>query len=285
VSFQKLAEKDFVMTGFQLNSKTNQITVVVPVVPTHDKYLKNLFDGFLSDAEVIDSIIVARSQLPQSHVEDFQDQIQELADKVGLSTKIRLSANKERVLAGPNRNRGWELVTTQWTAFIDADDYYSPQRLSKMLSVAENKNATLVIHDFWSSVAEYETTPEDEWAFRDVIDSDRIFESTFPHGVRDRGNEGRRPGDTNVNIPNNPPNRSGVHHAHLLVSTNVRESILFSQLKFGEDGQFCRDVLFDLGGVSYVPARLSIYNSQNSAAASKTRMRRYAQKVATRLRN
>lgn len=248
-------------------SSGRRVTVVIPVVETHDRYIPEVLESISSDRDVIDSVVLARSGLPDERVGTYQ----RFADQLSLRSGIPLdvASTRRRMTAGLNRNRGWALSKSPYTAFIDADDLYVPRRLTKMLSVADKFSSNLVLHDYWGTTGPVANGQEEDWAMSDVISSEQLMKATFPHG-RNRRAEGSVPGDTNIIIPDWVGENRTAHPGHVLVRTDIRERVVFGPRYPGEDGQFCRDVLWDLGSVHYIPARLSIYRRELSAEREST---------------
>lgn len=53
-------------------------------------------------------------------------------------------SDRDGVGAGVNRTRGLMMVETEWTAFLDDDDYFKPEHLEKLLAHAEKTGADFV---------------------------------------------------------------------------------------------------------------------------------------------
>ena len=247
------------------------VSVVVPLVPAHDRYLESLVEQLKSDAEVIDKVVLARSSARSGHVSVLANMAEELSNTHGMTIEL-LPTSRAR-LAGQNRNRGWERVTSPYTAFLDADDRYAPYRLQRLLEVAEDRASDLVLHDFITGIDDSIGFPDASWTGKDLIGTESLYLATFPEG-RQRWKEGSVPGDTNVVVPFDASTPRGVHHGHIFVKTSLRREFSFGSLYPGEDGQFCRDVLWSKRSVTYVPARLSIYRSQLSAESESDFFRR-----------
>jgi len=243
-------------------SQRRPITVVIPLVAAHDHHLAGLFQTLSDEAELIQEVVVARSSLSRQQATQYSRWVHSLGK--GNQLQVRVVATGRRATAGENRNRGWAEVTTQYVAFMDADDLYVSGRLGAMLAVADGFESNLVLHDFWTSQATWNESPKDEWGLVDVVHTGDLFAATFPSG-RDRGSEGLVPGDTNIIVPHGSGASSAVHHGHTLVRTSVIDAVQFGRRYPGEDGQFCRDVLWYLGKVDYIPARLSVYRSELTA--------------------
>ncbi len=261
------------------------ITVVVPLVPAHDHFLPNLIGQLSSERDVIAKVVLARSSARSRNMRELFGTVRRLEADYGV--RINVLATHRQQLAGQNRNRGWHNVQTPFTAFLDADDEYAQDRLSTLMQVAESENSDLVLHDFMLKERETDVLPMATWSTQDLIRTEYLYEATFAEG-RDRAREGRTPGDTNVRVPQEGAKVRRVHHGHVLVRTEMRKTYAFSNLYPGEDGQFCRDILWGGGRVVYVPAQLSAYRPHMSAETSAgltLRIRRRIAKDYRRLRS
>jgi len=51
-----------------------------------------------------------------------------------------------------------------------------------------------------------------------------------------------------------------IHHGHSTVRKHVLDKISFNEnMGYGEDGDFCRRILYNIGGVYYIAEKLMIY--------------------------
>ena len=243
-------------------SSEKLITVVVPLVPAHDHFVPNLIMQLSHEKEQISRVILARSSASDASALNLRELVEPLSHDCNI--EISILPTRQQKLAGQNRNRGWHSVETVYTAFLDADDEYARNRLTTLVEVAESEGSDLVLHDFMLRGTAEGEIPVSTWSSDDLIRTSELYIATFPNG-RSRHLEGLDPGDTNIVIPANPTNHRGVHHGHTFVRTQLRQKYRFSNLYPGEDGQFCRDILWDMNRVTYVPAPLSAYRPELSA--------------------
>ena len=241
------------------------VTVVVPLVPAHDRFVPQLIAQLVQQREPIERVILARSSARSRNMEPLMKSVSALRAKHDI--QIEVSATRRQQLAGQNRNRGWDQVGTTFTAFLDADDEYSENRLAHLVEVALSEESDLVLHDFLLKDSDSDSLLDDTFCLGDLLRTPELFDATFPDG-RNRSREGKQPGDTNINIPPNATKHQTVHHGHVLVRTSLRQDFRYGNLYPGEDGQFCRDVLWAKRQVTYVPAKLSAYRPGLSAEAS-----------------
>jgi hypothetical protein len=91
---------------------TDQITVVIPTIPPREHYLGRAI----------------RSVSAQTHP----------------ATNIVVVNDHAREGAPANRQRGLEMVQTEWVAFLDDDDEFYPDHLEKLLRCAKDEGADYV---------------------------------------------------------------------------------------------------------------------------------------------
>lgn len=77
--------------------------------------------------------------------------------------RIKLLQNEQNMGAGYTRNRALDAAQGEWIAVLDADDWYAPQRLEKLVRFAEEWNAQMV-SDFTLFVAEDGTISSCKWS-------------------------------------------------------------------------------------------------------------------------
>jgi len=238
------------------------VTIVIPLVPSHDRFLQELIPQLSGERHVIAKVILARSSARKRELPHLLRIVRSLQADYGLD--IEVLATHRLQLAGQNRNRGWHHVSTPFTAFLDADDEYAEDRISRLVEVARDDQSDLVIHDYLLKETQTDTLPLATWKTEDLIQTDALYAATFPRG-RDRTREGSIPGDTNIHVPQTSSHQWNVCHGHILVRTELRRTYQYTNLYPGEDGQFCRDLLWGGRRVTYVPARLSAYRPNLSA--------------------
>ena len=74
------------------------------------------------------------------------DSTADIISSLTADPRVRTFRNSENLGPGETRNRGLDLATGKWIGVLDADDAYQPNRLEKLIDVAE-KNELDVIAD------------------------------------------------------------------------------------------------------------------------------------------
>jgi hypothetical protein len=90
----------------------NDVTVVIPSIPPRRRLLRRALQSVEAQTRPADAVIV---EMDSTHAG-----------------------------AGPTRTAGLRKVETEWTAFLDDDDYWYPQHLQRLLETAEETGADLV---------------------------------------------------------------------------------------------------------------------------------------------
>jgi hypothetical protein len=259
------------------------VSVVIPVVAHHDRYLPDLFRTLSSDNEVLAKVIVARSELPTRNHSEYLEWLKSSAFEADLQCDITLSGIPTAARESPNRNRGWSLVESKFTAFLDADDLYARHRLTLLSGLASDFEACMVVHDYASNENDMDSVNTDayEKIANYVVQPELIRLATFgtkefpvpPHNVDLNISKGMRIPETYM--------RTGIHQAHSLVLTEIREVIQFRDIFPGADGHFCQEVLTSFDSVIFVPMRLSVWMNDRSAYA---RDRKWTSRVSRRIK-
>ena len=243
------------------------ITVVIPLVPAHDFFVAELLVSLTNEAALIEEVLICRSGLTTHDQAAFQTLLASASAAVPFP--VRALTTGKRQTAGENRNRGAAATRTSFIAFMDADDVYAPGRLSLLIDIAQSQNSNLVIHDFCSIEDDLPFWPGVSSGFPDIVSSGALYEATFPGG-RNSVLADSTTGEANLRLPHSLRSEHSIAHGHTFVRDSVFDRIQFSGIYPGEDGQFCRAVLWELGGVNYIPARLSTYRPSLSAKNQST---------------
>jgi glycosyltransferase involved in cell wall biosynthesis len=244
------------------------ISVVVPVVPVHDRYLPELFTSLVCDSAYLQEIIISRSQLSEKDRVSYLAKLRKDAVEVGLSVPIILASSEEKRLAGANRNFGWDLATSDFVAFLDADDKYSSKRFSILSQIIDRFEPDAVLHSYSFNELEIDEEVSDNAVIESVVLSKEIYQATFPHNKRYFEAEIDGPGTSNLVLPSMYSD-CGIHHAHVTVRNSVKHEVRFrTEFPRREDGLFCRDLLFEGKNIVFTTLKLSKWHTERSTGNS-----------------
>ncbi len=116
----------------------NRAASVTVVIPAHEaaRYLPVTLDSIQQQTSAPAAVIV---------VDDGStDGTADVARRFGVTVVTQPQRGP-----GAARNRGIELVTTEYVAFLDADDWYAPDKLERALAVLEKLDAACLATDAW----------------------------------------------------------------------------------------------------------------------------------------
>ncbi|MCS6919416.1 MAG: glycosyltransferase [Fimbriimonadales bacterium] len=72
------------------------------------------------------------------------DETVEVVQKYLSDTRVRFLQNERNMGLGYTRDRALEAAQGEWIAILDADDWYAPERLERLVGFAEQHNADMV---------------------------------------------------------------------------------------------------------------------------------------------
>ena len=116
-----------------------EVSVIIPAYNTA-QYIQQAIASLLSQTlENLEIVVV-----DDCSTDNTVEVIQSFDDP-----RLRLLLNEHNLGAGGARNRALRAATGKWVAVLDSDDWYAPERLSRLVEVAEQKNADFVADDLY----------------------------------------------------------------------------------------------------------------------------------------
>lgn len=114
-----------------------EVSVIIPAYNTEQYIAKAINSALGQTLANIEVIIVDDCSIDNTVavVESFKD------------PRLRLIKNQTNMGAGGARNKAIAAAQGKWIAVLDSDDWYAPQRLEVLTTVAEQKNADLIADD------------------------------------------------------------------------------------------------------------------------------------------
>ena len=116
-----------------------EVSVIIPAYNS-ESYLVQALTSVLTQTYINLEVIVVDDASTDSTVKiarSFQDR------------RIRIISNSQNRGVSYGRNCGIRQAKGNWIALLDADDWYAPERLEKLLQLATTNNADLVADDLF----------------------------------------------------------------------------------------------------------------------------------------
>lgn len=116
---------------------TIEVSVIIPAYNTEQYIAKAITSALGQTLTNIEVIVIddCSTDNTVAVVESFGD------------PRLKLLQNPTNLGAGGARNKALKVARGKWIAVLDSDDWYAPQRLELLVSIAEQKNADLVADD------------------------------------------------------------------------------------------------------------------------------------------
>lgn len=122
------------------------ISVIMPAYNA-EKYIRQAIDSVLCQQGdfAIELLVIDDGSTDQtvSIVKSYLDQTKKDQGRLQSVRGLRLLQNADNMGVAGARNRGIKEAKGEYLAFLDADDWWEPQKLEKQLSLMEEKNAVL----------------------------------------------------------------------------------------------------------------------------------------------
>lgn len=116
-----------------------KVSVIIPAYNTEAyiaKAIQSALEQTLSDIEVI-IVDDGSSDKTVEVAKSFTDQ------------RLKVIVNQQNLGVSAARNRAMKAAQGEWVAVLDSDDWYTPERLEKLLLQAEKTNADMIADDLY----------------------------------------------------------------------------------------------------------------------------------------
>jgi succinoglycan biosynthesis protein ExoO len=116
-----------------------KVSVIIPAYNTEayiQKAINSALEQTLNDIEVI-VVDDGSSDKTVEVAKSFTDQ------------RLKVIVNQKNLGPGSARNRALRAAKGEWIAVLDSDDWYAPERLSKLVSLANETNADMIADDLY----------------------------------------------------------------------------------------------------------------------------------------
>jgi glycosyltransferase involved in cell wall biosynthesis len=116
---------------------------VSTIIPAYncDRYIKQAVDSVLAQKDIAHEVIV----IDDGSSDRTQEILQEYGDKI----LYMRQANQGVATA---RNNGIELANGEFIAFLDADDYFLPNKLAAQVAIFDTQASIGIVHSGWQRV-------------------------------------------------------------------------------------------------------------------------------------
>ncbi|MDZ8088293.1 MAG: glycosyltransferase family 2 protein [Nostoc sp. DedQUE12b] len=114
-----------------------KVSVIIPAYNTETyigKAIESALEQTLTDIEVI-MVDDGSSDKTVEVAKSFTDQ------------RLKVIVNQQNLGAAAARNRAFRAAQGEWIAVLDSDDWYAPERLEKLVSLANKTNADMIADD------------------------------------------------------------------------------------------------------------------------------------------
>lgn len=145
-----------------------KVSVIIPIY-NEERYLEQCLDSIcgqtLKEIEIICIDDGSTDRTPEI-----------LKNYAGRDSRIKIITQSNR-FAGAARNRGMECASGKYLSFLDADDYYVPDMLEKMVRKAEAGQVDIVVCRYEECCGE--EILQNSWEFEDLFFKDERQKELF----------------------------------------------------------------------------------------------------------
>ena len=218
-------------------------TVVIPLIPQHDFEIKRILKLLANEQNLIHQVIICRSESKGS-ISKIEGKFQKYAQQATFYKDVKVDCVKEVARDGTNRNRGWKRALSEYIVFIDADDLYSPTRLTVLLDLISLNQPDAIVHNYSTD---------------GLPSAINILKTQNLRNVRrDNDTEGY------AYLSDEAGNKLKVHFAHITVRNELRNILMFTDRFPGADWEFAVGVVDSGLRMIYLNEELSAWSRKRS---------------------
>ena len=226
-------------TKEMFNNLNPKIAIVIPCVPKHIKYLKDLFQNINQQTRKPYKVIVTLSSSDTNSC----NLVKNLKPYLDKNIKLIVDCCSQKKNAASNRNRSLKhCLDVQYISFMDADDEMSNNKLKIITDLMIKYNADMGLHSLSNGDS------KNKFSIGNKVYS--------PEQMKKIEKNDRK----NLHISN-----IIVCHGHSTITINLFKNHKQNEnIKFGEDSHYVRDTFKKNYRVAYTNAMLSSYYYKRS---------------------
>ncbi len=118
---------------------TPEVSVIIPAYNSN-AYIAQAIESVLKQTEDNIEVIVVND----GSTDNTEEVVRGIVDK-----RLKVFVNPQNLGLSATRNYGLREARGKWIALLDADDWYVPDRLEKMLQIASVENADMIADDLY----------------------------------------------------------------------------------------------------------------------------------------
>ena len=226
------------------------ISIVIPCHPPHIKYLDNTFQDILKQTVLPLEVILAISGINIDLAKTLENKFTELFKDT--SCKFKIVHTDKKQYAGTNRNMGGNIANGQYIMFIDADDILHPRKVEITTHYLNLYNPNILLHGYVKNARpDFLKTCIFDYDHVKVTPNDIIYRDTF-------GNPPKKSKKI-WHLTINPKNIFTIAHGYATVKKTIFNKYKYTNVSYGEDSLFVREILWKYGGVIHINIPLIIY--------------------------
>lgn len=224
-----------------------KIGLAIPAYVGHIDSLFRLLDSIQNQSRIPDKVVVSCSSTKDREFDSHFEKIN------NYSFALKIITSEEKKSAAQNRNiAGSNLTDVDYITFIDADDIMHPQRIEILLTIFQENDCDIILHNYYDNIIfeniYFEKIESNQINVR-INSLEQCYSGCIKHKIYCNDNE-------------------KIHHGHVSL-----KQVIFNNVKFPEEPEFYRKEdcifcyrVFSLPNIKnvYISNELTYYNPSNT---------------------